>query len=182
MKTIQERSFLRSIRLVSRAHTMASHTTAKFKRINAEDLRDILLSPKASSVAVIDVRGDDHVGGHIRGSSHVPISSLDYKLPELIRKLAGKEKVVFHCALSQERGPTAALRYLRERQGKEDKGELPEDAIENAHDSKEGGGDDAKEAIQEVYVLDKGFVGWQGKYGRDERLTEAYAPDVWEDY
>ena len=43
-----------------------------------------------------------------------------------------------------------------------------------------GAGKRGKE--QEVYVLDKGFVGWQGLYGTDERLTEAYAADVWVDY
>ena len=35
---------------------------------------------------------------------------------------------------------------------------------------------------QEIYVLDRGFVGWQEKYGKDERLTEAYAGDLWAEY
>jgi Cdc25 family phosphatase len=30
--------------------------------------------------------------------------------------LKGTEKVVFHCALSQERGPSAAIKYMRERE------------------------------------------------------------------
>lgn len=152
---------------------MSSHNIATLKRMNAEDLRDLLLSSKSSTVAVVDVRDDDHVGGHIRGSLHVPMSSLDWRTPEIIRKLAGKQIVVFHCALSQQRGPTAALRYLRERQEKVNKGDLPDDAAvaEQETSSKR----------QEVYVLDKGFVGWQQKYGRDESLTEAYAPDIWED-
>jgi hypothetical protein len=33
-----------------------------------------------------------------------------------------------------------------------------------------------------VYILDRGFVGWQEKYGPDERLTEAYRKEIWEDY
>lgn len=35
---------------------------------------------------------------------------------------------------------------------------------------------------QEVWVLDGGFVKWQEKYGTDDRLTEDYAPDIWNDY
>ena len=72
----------------------------------------------APRLAIVDVRDADHAGGHIVGSLHVPSSSLDYRTPELIRKLAEKEIVVFHCALSQQRGPSAALRYLRERESR----------------------------------------------------------------
>ena len=82
-------------------------------------------------------------------------------MPELIRTLRDKEKVVFHCALSQQRGPSAALRYLRER------------------DATLGGEEGSK---QEVFVLDGGFVEWQQKYGDDEKLTEAYVKDIWEEY
>ncbi|KAM0801702.1 Rhodanese-like domain-containing protein [Usnea florida] len=124
-----------------------------------EQLSSFLLSPDASKLAVIDVRDDDYVGGHINSSIHVPSSSLDYRIPEIVRTMADKEIVVFHCALSQQRGPTAALRYLKER-------DLP---------NREPKG-------QEVYVLDKGFVGWQEKYGNDERLTEGYVADIWTNY
>lgn len=34
---------------------------------------------------------------------------------------------------------------------------------------------------QKVYVLDRGFVGWQETYGEDERLTEGYVKDLWKD-
>ena len=83
------------------------------------------------------------------------------RLPELVRTLNDKEKVVFHCALSQQRGPSAALRYARER----------ERVL----------GPDATKA-QEVYVLDGGFVKWQEKYGKDTRLTDAYVEDIWSEY
>lgn len=103
----------------------------------------------------------DHVGGHIYSSTWVPSSSLDHRMPELVRTLADKEKVVFHCALSQQRGPSAALRYARER----------ESAL---------GVEESKK--QDVYVLEGGFVQWQEKYGKDTRLTEAYAEDIWQEY
>jgi Cdc25 family phosphatase len=82
-------------------------------------------------------------------------------MPELVRTLKDKEKVVFHCALSQQRGPSAALRYARERQ-------------------RALGEEESKK--QEVYVLEGGFVQWQEKYGTDKKLTEAYVEDIWREY
>lgn len=117
--------------------------------------------PNASLVYLPDTAFADHVGGHISGSTWVPSSSLDYRMPELIRTLKDKEKVVFHCALSQQRGPSAALRYARERASA-----LGEEESHN----------------QQVYVLEGGFVRWQEKFGRDGRLTEAYAEDIWSEY
>lgn len=111
--------------------------------------------------STILIRFLDHVGGHITTSTWVPSSSLDYRLPELIRTLADKEKVVFHCALSQQRGPSAALRYARERE-----------RILGEEESKK----------QEVFVLEGGFVQWQEKYGPDERLTQAWVEDIWREY
>lgn len=86
---------------------------------------------------------------------------MDVRLPELLRTLKDKEQVVFHCALSQQRGPSAALRYARERE----RTLSPEEYKK-----------------QEVYVLDGGFVKWQEKYGKDEKLTEAYVEDIWQEY
>ncbi len=131
-----------------------------------EQLSELLLSPDISKIAVIDVRGDDHVGGHIHTSMHVPSTSLDHKIPELVRKLSNKEMVIFHCALSQERGPRAARRYMEERAKKLKSGEVdkfagaPEIGIKDGSIQKDITG--LKE--QEVFVLDKGFVGWQEKY------------------
>jgi hypothetical protein len=78
-------------------------------------------------------------------------------MPTLLRKLASKDRVVFHCALSEVRGPSAALRYLREREAR---------------------GDDGP---QRVYVLDRGFVGWQEVYAEDARLTTGYRKEIWAD-
>ncbi|KAF4637535.1 hypothetical protein G7Y89_g517 [Cudoniella acicularis] len=67
------------------------------------------------NIPIADTRAD-HIGGHIRHSLHTPSTTLDTALPTLVRKLRDKETVVFHCALSQQRGPSAALRYIRERE------------------------------------------------------------------
>ena len=67
---------------------------------------------------------------------------------------------MFHCALSQQRGPSAALRYLRERR--------------RLLGAEEGKG-------QTVYVLEGGFTMWQAKYGEDDKLTQDYVKDIWMD-
>ena len=164
-------------------------------RISREKLSSLILSHgTAPGLAIVDVRDADHAGGHILGSIHVPSSSLDYRTPELIRKLAEKEIVVFHCALSQQRGPSAALKYMRERESRgygksddevkglgEDGGDVKEASqkegvlgkvgIEGAlgkeqelavlNDAEPNVKPDKKDVIQEVFVLDGGFVQWQ---------------------
>ena len=148
-------------------------TVGTLQRMSREKLAEMLLSDRASTIAVIDVRDDDHVGGHIHGSKNIPSATLDYRIPEIVRTLADKEIVIFHCALSQQRGPSAALRYLRERENKLKKGELgmegdlsESEASEEALPNVQSNGQD-----QAVYILDRGFVGWQEKYGNRCLLT-----------
>ncbi|MCJ1225525.1 hypothetical protein MMC12_002174 [Toensbergia leucococca] len=175
---------------------------ATLPRLSRERLSSFLLSHSPPSIAIVDVRDEDYVGGHISTSFHVPSSSLDYRIPEIVRTFASKEIVVFHCALSQQRGPSAALRYLREREKKVKKHEISTMINEDQNlgpaegvlqRGSERGDWAAKQDYtgspvegslkgQEIYVLDGGFVRWQEKYGRDERLTKAYAADLWADY
>ncbi|KAL8963919.1 MAG: hypothetical protein Q9183_004847, partial [Haloplaca sp. 2 TL-2023] len=104
--------------------------------------------------------------------------------------LKEKDTVVFHCSLSQQRGPGAALRYLRERErllegaaGASEENEklgvekkvaeegLGEEKISDIAGSREvqtvtesagSGSIEVKRGKeQEVYVLDGGFVKWQ---------------------
>ena len=149
------------------------------QRMSREHLSSLLLSHEASKVAVIDVRGDDHIGGHIHTSTHVPSTSLDYRIPQLVRTLADKQIVVFHCALSQERGPRAARRYMDEKMAdKSKREEVAEDrqVLVPVINPDSGTGSkkldilnvghmdwSTKAADQEVYVLDGGFVKWQEK-------------------
>ena len=87
-------------------------------------------------------------------------------MPTLVRRLRNKPTVVFHCMLSQQRGPGAALRYIRER-----------DEILRM----QAGGATKEDEQQVVYVLDRGFSGWQQEYGEDERLTEGYRKELWDE-
>ncbi|KAF7858039.1 hypothetical protein EAF04_009395 [Stromatinia cepivora] len=181
---------------------MSTITVATLPRLSSKALSDIILSHASSNLdalstpqnlAIIDVRDDDHIGGHIKHSIHVPSSTLDYKIPELVRKLKDKDTVVFHCALSQQRGPSAALRYIRERErvmgvGAGVVGEAMKRNKEEAEKKTDDGewedvedGSDKKEQKQKVYVLDRGFVGWQEVHGEDSRLTEGYRKEIWQD-
>ncbi|KAK2775949.1 hypothetical protein FQN53_002937 [Emmonsiellopsis sp. PD_33] len=141
---------------------MSAISIATLPRISRETLAGLLLTPTtASKLAIVDVRDSDHIGGHILNSHWHPSSTFSIQLDSLLTTLADKEQVIFHCALSKQRGPSAALKYLREREQRLGKEEC---------------------AKQSVYVLDGGFVKWQEKYGPDERLTVAWVRDVWEEY
>ncbi|KAH6673926.1 Rhodanese-like domain-containing protein [Plectosphaerella plurivora] len=147
---------------------MSTVSIANLQRISAKDLSELLLAEQAAAtdptIAVVDVRDDDYLGGHIKGGMNMPSNTLEYMMPTLLRRLEGKKTVVFHCALSQQRGPSAALQYLRLR--------------EQIERNKPATAPPA--ATQTVYVLDRGFAGWQETYGTDERLTEGYRKELWE--
>ena len=90
------------------------------------------------------------IGGHILGCQNIPTTELDYKTPEMVRTLRDKNLIVFHCALSQQRGPSSALKYLRERERLVKKGQV------EARADGEG-----LIEMQRVVVLEGGFVKWQ---------------------
>jgi Cdc25 family phosphatase len=80
-------------------------------------------------------------------------------MPELVRNLKDQETVVFHCALSQQRGPSSALRYLRERErlaNIKNQESKSEDVTGDSTEDKV-----ANKKTQTVYVLDGGFTKWQ---------------------
>ena len=81
-------------------------------------LRDAIVS-KATDFIVVDVRDDDHHGGHIAGSINAPSSSImwdpadDATLRRFVQSHADKKTVVFHCMKSQVRGPKCSLIFQR---------------------------------------------------------------------
>ncbi|CAN6319303.1 unnamed protein product [Urochloa humidicola] len=59
-------------------------------------------------LAIIDVRDEERsYQAHIAGSHHFASGSFEARMPELVRAASGKDTLVFHCALSQVRGPTS---------------------------------------------------------------------------
>lgn len=134
----------------------------------------------SQKIAIIDVRDSDHIGGHIKGSQWIPSNELDMRMPELLRQNSDKDRVVFHCMLSQQRGPKAALSYARAKQNQEQKlkreKKREDGAEEDIEDMSSGSG---KIAGQEVCVLEGGFEVWKSLYGEDDSLTAGYVKDIW---
>ncbi|KAK4833479.1 hypothetical protein QYF36_005666 [Acer negundo] len=99
----------------------------------------LLSLKRRPNLAIVDVRDDERsYDGHITGSLHYASGSFTDKISNLIQEVKGKDTLVFHCALSQVRGPTCARRlanYLDE--VKEDTG------------------------IKNIFVLERGFNGWE---------------------
>ncbi|KAM7526168.1 hypothetical protein LguiA_016070 [Lonicera macranthoides] len=91
------------------------------------------------NIAIVDVRDDERTyDGHIAGSLHFASDTFNDKLPTLLESVKDKDTLVFHCALSQVRGPKCARKfadYLAE--AKEDVG------------------------IKNIMVLERGYNGWE---------------------
>ncbi|KAJ2001501.1 Cdc25 phosphatase Ibp1 [Coemansia thaxteri] len=129
--------------------------------ISADALAELVRDPEKAPGAdyiVIDVRDADFAGGHIPGATNVPA----HKLPEVIESLVDKCQavplVVFHCALSQVRGPKSARRYS--------------DAVKHRLVSA-AEGDPLFD--QEIKVLRGGFDSWCLRFSEDEPdLVEGY--------
>lgn len=153
-------------------------SVADIKYIDASDLYKWIIDGKnnlGQPFQVIDVRGSDHIGGHISGSWNYPYKKLkhansestpgdDNYIDKLYKQLESKRgtngiiDVIFHCAQSQQRGPSAALLFLRYLNG-----------------IKEGNVIDK----YRIYVLRGGFNHWQDVYGTDDLVTEDYVQDLW---
>ena len=79
---------------------------ATVRSVTAIELRKWILAQR--NIAIIDVRQDDVAGGAIVNSRNIPAHRFVDSLQDIIRDTADKEAVVFHCSLSQQRGPRAA--------------------------------------------------------------------------
>ncbi|KAG8816547.1 hypothetical protein FRC17_000288 [Serendipita sp. 399] len=133
-----------------------------FSFITAKELATLLKAPgKRKEIAVVDVRDDDYQGGHIKGCIHSPSSKfLDGGVEDVREKTKDTPTVVFHCFLSQIRGPKAARIYA-----------------ESTDEVRKRGGD--APIPQEIYVLRGGFTEFQTFYKDDEELVEDYDPAYW---
>ncbi|CAG7852199.1 SubName: Full=Uncharacterized protein {ECO:0000313/EMBL:CCA67661.1} [Serendipita indica DSM 11827] len=141
-----------------------------FSFISAKELATLLRNPglypstprlarvdglrKENKIAVVDVRDDDYEGGHIKGCIHSPSAGfLDGGVESVREKTKETPVVVFHCALSQVRGPKAARIYA-----------------ETTDEVRKRGGD--APIPQEVLVLRGGFTEFQALFRHDKDLVE----------
>ncbi|PLW16132.1 hypothetical protein PCANC_03925 [Puccinia coronata f. sp. avenae] len=122
--------------------------------------------------AVVDVRDTDFIGGHIPGCHHIPSVHFSEKCGALIEQLKDVKCVIFHCALSQQRGPTAAKLYAHRREDGLVSGSL-KSSLAFGEEAR------ARGAAQEVIILEGGFKGWAEEFKQDKTLVEGYNPALW---
>ncbi|WFD37039.1 protein-tyrosine-phosphatase [Malassezia cuniculi] len=141
-------------------------TTPGYKYIEAAELVEKLKERETNphAVAIVDVRDDDFDGGNIVGARNVPSSVFSNRVLDVADELRSYEHVVFHCALSQQRGPKAARIYSEIREAALTNGRWPDDGMT--------AGD------QEVLVLRDGFVGFGPRYKDDKNLVENWKSDA----
>ena len=91
---------------------------------------------------------DDFEGGNIVSARNIPSTTFPDEVQGLAYgPLKDYKQVIFHCHLSQQRGPKAAGQYAQARQAALESGKLKEE-----------------ESKQEVLVLRGGFSEFQDKY------------------
>ncbi|KIM41195.1 hypothetical protein M413DRAFT_72341, partial [Hebeloma cylindrosporum] len=119
-------------------------------RVTAEEVVALKKDPASSNeFAVIDVRRNDHAGGHVRGSDNWAAQTFYDNLPGFYEKYKDTPKVIFYCQSSNGRGPRSAGWY----------------EYQDYIDSQEGHKSTA-------YVLEGGIKSWLAKYGDDENLVD----------
>lgn len=139
-----------------------SFNLSSVKHLSPQTLKTWIVNSQTSlgdKFLVIDVRDSDHIGGNIVNSLHIPSDSFNdtMAMKSLFKTISDNNinNVVFHCMLSQQRGPRAALKFGR--------------FLESENAS----------SIINIYVLDGGFNYWQRLYKNDPSLMENYHSDLW---
>ncbi|KAI9465528.1 Rhodanese-like domain-containing protein [Lactarius psammicola] len=128
--------------------------------ISADELSAIIKSNKIprKDYLVVDVRDSDFIGGHITNCHRSPSTTFLDKLDDLVKDTKDIPQVIFHCALSQQRGPKAARQYYDRCNQLRDDNDIP----------------------HEVLILRGGFTEFQEKFKDDPQLVENWNKDIWE--
>jgi len=106
---------------------------------------------------VVDVRDDDFEGGNIKDARNIPSRDFLMNVDDLVKTTKEIPLIVFHCALSQVRGPKAARIY--------------EETARNVRKD--------TDPIPDVAILRDGFSMFQVKYKDDTALVENWDKDMW---
>ncbi|CAA7262915.1 unnamed protein product [Cyclocybe aegerita] len=144
-------------------------------RVNAVELAEIMKSGKEArkDFVVVDVRDDDFTGGNIKGAINEPSSEFLMNVDGLVKQTKDVPLVIFHCALSQVRGPKAARvchpSFVEECQLK-----YQQTYAETRKNILEG-----QDINHEVAILRDGFSQFQVKFKDDPQLVENWDKDMW---
>jgi rhodanese-related sulfurtransferase len=124
------------------------------------DLNSLIQMINREEVAIVDVRDDDYVGGHIIGSEHVSFDRFESRVHELVDKWIRKQKksiIVFTCMHCEQRGPACAGIFANC---------LEKEGIKNI----------------QIHVLSGGFQEWLKNFaGKSEqdKYIEDFDPSQW---
>jgi len=129
------------------------------KYITSEELAELMKTSgkvAGKDYVVVDVRDDDYVGGNVKDCINQPSREFLMGVDGLVKQTKDVPLVIFHCTLSQIRGPKAAKIY------EETRSNVVTDDMPH-----------------EVAVLQQGFSGFQLKYKDDPALVENWDKEVW---
>lgn len=68
------------------------------ERISGNELSEKLKS-KNTKMAIIDVRDNDFVGGHIESARNIPSEDFDTDIDQHVAELKEYDEIVFHCMM-----------------------------------------------------------------------------------
>ncbi|KAJ2929996.1 hypothetical protein H1R20_g7127, partial [Candolleomyces eurysporus] len=119
--------------------------------LTAEEVAELIRSPEkgGGKIAIVDVRRNDHGGGHVKGSEQWAAQTFYDNLPGFFEKHKNTEKVIFYCQSSNGRGPRSAGWYQ----------DYLDSQASDSHSSK-------------AYVLQGGIQGWKAKYTGESDLVD----------
>ncbi|BGP28029.1 M-phase inducer phosphatase, protein tyrosine phosphatase [Rhodotorula toruloides] len=168
-----------------------------YRYANHDEVAELLKNGKpGKDYAVVDVRDDDYRGGNIPGAIRAPSEDrTEQSVNDLVRQLKGVPKVVFHCSLSQVRGPKAARIYADALAASQPPvPALDSSAVRSSDTITQDAANLARNfspnpylsagqtGRQEVLVLRDGFSNWQGLYRNDPLLVANFDSRIWQDY
>ncbi|PFH48233.1 hypothetical protein AMATHDRAFT_49679 [Amanita thiersii Skay4041] len=119
-------------------------------RLTPDEVVSLIRDPTklSDNYTVIDVRRNDHSGGHVRGSHQCPAQTFYDELPGFFDKFKTSKKVIFYCGSSNGRGPRCAGWYQDYL-----------DAVGAEHKS-------------QAYVLEGGVKEWLTRFTGEEDLVD----------
>jgi len=115
--------------------------------VSNEDVAELIRHSAQNNYAVIDVRRNDHGGGHVRGSHQWPAQTFYDDLDSFYKEFKNVEKVIFYCGSSNGRGPRCAGWY-------------------QDHLNAQGN------TVSKAFVLQGGIKAWLGKFGDASDLVD----------
>ena len=91
-----------SAKKLARFTPRSGQTRRMVRYMTPQELKALIKS-QTNDYLVVDARDDDYRGGNIKGGINIPSEKFLLKLHQLIDDTQNASKIIFHCALSQQR-------------------------------------------------------------------------------